>query len=520
MQCLRKLWSRFAADERGSALPLIGVSIFVLLGSTGIAVDMGRVQMAQSRMSAALDAAGLAAGANVSTVDLNQEVTKYFNANYPTGYMGTQVTGLTVSGDENLTVLTLRAEGVVPMTFMQLFGITSMPIDAEAEITRYSSGMELVLVLDTTGSMSSSSGSGQSKMDAAKTASATLLNSVYGNLDVRDNLWVGVVPFSQSVNVGSARADWSQPDTFNWGPTSWQGCVDAREADNRDVTDDPPTAPNGVVPERRFPKYYWPDDSNNDWIGSALGSPTTTTICNRNSSCTCSNFGPCTTTTTAQGTVAIACSGSGNNRSCTRTVRNYVTTYNISSTRGPNKMCNDYPIQPLVRSKTTVINAVNQLEPEGNTHIGLGAAWAWRLLSPRWQNYWGGDMNANQLPLAYNTPLMSKVVVLMTDGDNTIDSNNWGSYWYLNAGKLGTTNQSAAVTSLNNRLLTTCTNMKNNGIIVYTVAFGTSISTSARNMLQACASRPEYYFYSPTGATLQASFRQIGDSLANLRISR
>jgi len=174
---------------------------------------------------------------------------------------------------------------------------------------------------------------------------------------------------------------------------------------------------------------------------------------------------------------------------------------------------------PLTASKTTVINAVNALQPSGLTHIGLGASWAYRMLSPRWRTYWGGEMNTNNLPLDYRSPLMNKVVVLMTDGDNTISNTERGSYWYLSSGKLGTTNNGAAVTQLNNRLQTTCSSMKANGVIVYTVAFGTGISTSARTMLQSCATRPEYYFYSPTGADLQNSFRQIGDSLANLRIS-
>ena len=62
--------------------------------------------------------------------------------------------------------------------------------------------------------------------------------------------------------------------------------------------------------------------------------------------------------------------------------------------------------------------------------------------------------------------------------------------------------------------------MKQNGILIYTIALGTDVSTTGQTLLQGCASKPEYYFLSPTTDVLQTSFQQIGDSLANLRISQ
>ncbi len=464
-------------SEQGSALPLIGLGIMTLVGSTGIAIDMGRAQMAQSRMSNALDAAGLAAGANVNSVDIDAEVTKYFYTNFPPGYLDTQVQSLTVTGNADLTVLTLDSSGKVPTTIMKIFGIDDVDISAHTEITRHSTGIELVMVIDTTGSMGGSAGGGTSKINAAKNAANTLLDIVYGDQDTQDNLWVGLVPFSQGVNVGESRAAWTLPDSFDWGTTEWAGCVDAREANNRDVTDDPPLN-DGVNPDTRFPKYYWACHRDyNAWFGT---------------------------------------NSSRNN--CRTSPSSSVRYKSLSTNRGPNKYCTQ-ELQALTASKSTVKAAVQTLSPQGNTHIVLGAAWAWRMLSPRWQGQWGGEMNANNLPLDYDTPLMNKAVVLMTDGDNVISNNVRGAYGYLSDGNLGTTTQWRAEDELDDRLQTVCTNMKNAGIIVYTVAFGTGISGSTRAMMQSCASNPDYYFYSPTGDDLQHSFRQIGDSLANLRIS-
>ena len=108
-------------------------------------------------------------------------------------------------------------------------------------LNRANLGMELVLVIDTTGSMSSSAGSGISKMQAAKNATTDLINILYGTDNNIDNLWVGLVPFAQSVNIGTARGSWtSNPPSypsFGYGPTTWMGCVDARHTGGQDVTD-------------------------------------------------------------------------------------------------------------------------------------------------------------------------------------------------------------------------------------------------------------------------------------------
>ncbi len=477
----RTMFSLFRS-QRGSAMPLVGLGIFVMVGSAGIAVDMGRLQIAQSRMSASLDAAGLAAGSNANTVNLNQEVTKYFNANYPSQYMGSQITNLSVSGTEDLGVLTLSAQGVVPMTFMQIFGVSSMPISATSEITRATSGLELVLVMDVTGSMSESAGSSQTKIQAARSAATTLVNLLYGSRETVPNLWVGMVPFSQAVNIGSTRASWTQPDSFLWAPTApWAGCVEAREAGNQDVTDTPPAAPVGSNPDMRFPKYYWGcHTSRNAWHGTNATS-----------------YNNCLTTPAA----------------------NLRFRSGLGVGLGPNRDC-PQAVLPLTASKSAVLNSISTLQPRGNTLINIGMVWGWRMLSPRWRGLWGGEMNSNDLPLDYDAPLMNKAVVLMTDGDNVISNTGRGAYGYLEEGRLGTTSASTAETRLDQRLTQVCTSMKNNGILVYTVALGTSISTATRNLLRGCATKPEYYFFSPTGTDLQNAFRMIGDSLANLRISR
>ncbi len=425
-------------------------------------VDTGRYQLVKAKLSSSLDAAGLAAGATISTTNATTEVNKYLSANF-NGYMGATLQQVDVAQNADSTVLTLSATATLPTTFMRIVGDTTMSVAAQSEISRESRGLELVMVLDNTGSMAGS------KLTSLKSAATDMVNILYGGQDTVDNLWIGLVPFSQAVNIGSSRTAWVSTDSFNWGPTSWGGCVDAREASGRDVTDDPPSV-------AKFPRYYWLCDTNNKWYG------------------TNSSHSNCLT-------------GSG-----------FQYKSGLGSSLGPNKQC-PQTVTPLTASKATILNSINNMNAVGNTHINLGAAWGWRMLSPRWQGLWGGEMNANGLPLAYNTPLMNKAVIIMTDGDNTMDNTNHTAYWYLSNGKLGTTNSTAAVTQMNSRLSQVCSSMKENNIIVYTISFGT-VSSSSATMLRNCASQEEFYFPSPTGSDLQAAFHAIGDSLASLRLSK
>jgi len=441
-------------------LPLIGLSAVALIATMGLAVDTGRALLVHSKLLTSADASGLAIGARLSTSDMNAEARKFVDANFPAGYAGATVTGVSASANADGSVITVNATATMPTTLLQLVGVNSVDLDVVSEVTRGVAGLELVLALDNTGSMY-----GQ-KLAALKTASKDLLDIVFGEDDVADKLYVGIVPFSQSVNIGKSRSGWLRGQALSdldWGPTEWAGCVEAQHGFTNaqktatvDTTDMPPSA-------RKLNPYYWPDDANNDWK-------------------------------------------KGNGQ------------YNVTWYSGPNLLC-PAEVTPMTSSKSKLTAAVDKMQAVGWTYINLGASWAWRMLSPNWRGEWGGDMNANDLPLDYNTVGMSKAVVIMTDGDHEISPDWYGAYGYLSEKRLKTKNKEAAEAEMDSRLKTVCTNMKNNNIIVYTVVFGTLTQTT-EEMMRDCATQPDFYFSSPTAADLKTAFKTIGDSLANLRVSR
>lgn len=452
-------------NELGSTLPIMGFCAIVLIGAVGSAVDLGRLQVTKSKLQTALDAAGLAAGSMLNTTNLEDEVEKYLEANFRGETVEADVVDFEVSTSDDETKVFVSATATLPATFMRVFGHDTMQVSAKTEITREMTGMEVALVLDVTGSMAGT------KIEALRNAATDLVDILYGDNETVDDLWIGIVPFSQSVNVGTDRTDWRNAAHFAgldyvFANHNWSGCFEERYGpNNRDVTDDPPSTED-------FRTYFFPDTSPNSgtansWIGDT-----------------------------------------GNNR------------VNAGSDRWANKGCPVTVVTPLTNEKQTLLDGIAALiNPRGNTHINVGAVWGWRLLSPEWRGEWGGVMDANNLPLDYHAELSQKAVVLMTDGANTMSSSIYTAYGFLSAGNLGSTSSSDAVTSLNNKLATVCNSMKAEGILIYTVVFQLNNATIT-NLMRNCASQADFFFNSPDEETLQQAFRAIGDLLSELRVSR
>ncbi|MDX2096013.1 MAG: TadE/TadG family type IV pilus assembly protein [Alphaproteobacteria bacterium] len=501
---------QFLRAREGNVMLIFALSALTVIGATGVAIDIGRSQMVQAKLQNAVDAAGLAAGATLSTTDLAAVATKYINLNFAQNNLGATLGIVTTTLSADKKILTVSAGASLPTTLTKLFNRSEVSVSAYTEVTRANKGIELVLVLDNTGSMNSAvnpANSPTTKITALKDAVAGtngLLDILYGaGNNTADNLWVGVVPFSQVVNIGTTTS-WVAANSYDWGVPiqPWEGCVMARSAPY-DMSDDPPSVDI-------FTAYY---------------APTTGTV-----------------TSPVSGTgVSGSCSGGLNAWKCTvlssglNILRyNYSYSGSLGTNRGPNAEC-PQQVTPMVAEKATVAAAVNAMVAKGSTFINAGMAWGYRMLSPRWRNLWGGQMDTNNLPLDYNTPLMTKVVVLMTDGMNSFSNGNFTTYGFLSDNQLGTTKSmtsgySYAVSAekvLDDRTLAVCNEMKSHGVVIYTIGFGaddTNNFSSSKSvngpLLKACATSEAYYFLAPTNADLQNVFHAIGDSLANLRISQ
>ena len=105
----------------------------------------------------------------------------------------------------------------------------------------------------------------------------------------------------------------------------------------------------------------------------------------------------------------------------------------------------------------------------------------------------------------------------MTDGTNvsfgssgTMNRSDYGSYNFLAHGRTGgATNQGGAETVLNGWTQDMCTQMKQQGIEIFTVVYN-STASSVQNLFRSCASRPENFYMTANTAALETAFANIG----------
>ncbi len=170
---------------------------------------------------------------------------------------------------------------------------------------------------------------------------------------------------------------------------------------------------------------------------------------------------------------------------------------NEVNTAGRGDCSNGAEILPLTDDKDTLKSTVDGYSTGGYTAGHIGTAWAWYLLSPKWNAIWPSDAE----PAAYNDGKTKKVAILMTDGEyNTFNG-------YSNASKSETTAKD------------TCAAMKNAGITVYTVGFELAAGSTAEDIMKSCASAPAKFCDAGDAAGLKACFEAIAVDISRLRLS-
>mgnify|MGYP001420484634 CR=1 FL=1 len=536
--------SRFAGDERGVTAVIFGIISTALFLTAAIALDFSRASTEQSRVQWALDAAALAASNYLGLEDEDVSGSAAANAFYKAN-MGANEEG-TVQVDLD------GAAGTVMATTSRDFGMTllkavpkeewrrqSTRVGAQAAVVKGSGTIEVVMALDTSGSMRGS------KIDTLKTAANNLIGIVFAGAEGTSDVKVGVVPFAASVNVGAGNAGsgwiyqgaesalpWplfqgssSRFDILSQMNRSWRGCVEARVAPN-DVND---AVPDEDDVNTMFVPMFAPDEPDDDNANAAGYSRSGNDSNGYPNNYISDFYGTCP----APAMTCVAYKTVGGKKSCktwrptpigieaaqTRSCKYQGATPGApeGSAPGPNSLCTTPPILPLTSVRADVEDAIMSLVADGITNISEGTAWAWRVISPGLPFTEGRD---------YADPENRKVMIVMTDGDNYLQSKTqhnksvYAAYGYGSQNRLGTAyTQSSYTTQINAKTIAACNAAKATGIKVFTVAFGTDISSTGLNLLRQCATTPdEAYIASDESALIQA-FQNIGREIAKLRVS-
>lgn len=497
---------RFWKDCAGVFGIILGLAAVPMIVAMGAGIDFGRAYLLQTRLSGALDAAGLAVGSSPPDGDLEAVFRNYFRANFPDDRFGaaTQLS-VNIEGDE----ITLSARASVETVFLKIVNQNELNVIAQSTIVRDRRDLEIVLVLDNTGSMRS-----RNKIGALRVAAQDLVDILFRDETTPDNLRMGLVPFVTTVNIGNGPGirrfvRFPAPNhDFSADPVGWKGCVEARPQPF-DVLD-------AYVPN---------DPQRGEWTPYFWEAETTYRFRRSNSSCQNRWWFPRRTPNTIP-PLPRPTGRSGDPPFPRDNTLGFAIDTTPPFTRGPNKAC-PQPLTPLTNNRGELERAIAQMTPwSGNgTMVNLGAVWGWRVLSP-------------EAPFGEGAPFRDvpervvKVMIILTDGVNFFSgvsgrctrtnpryNSQYTGYGYASERRLGTTDRAAARFQLDDRLREVCANIKRRRIIVYTITFQLNDSRT-QSLFRDCASEREKYFNSPSNEELREAFRAIGSELSNLRVAR
>ena len=424
--------SRYVQDTRGVSVLVFAFSLPMFVAASGVATDLAQAYNVKNRLSNALDKAALAGGSTAGTEEeVEQQILNFFEANYPEEGLGTAIT---VTATMQNNVINVRATARVDTSFMRIFNYDYLDVHAESEVVRELGGVEVVLVLDVTGSMSGS------KIQALKNAvcnndtsascrEKSFVQIMFERIQDPEYLKIGIVPFSNTVNVGRYGLGQFPDGTYYSEPF-----VDRPE------DDDYINPPENIM--------YSSTGSGNNWMG-----------------CILERTYPADTTDASSPNWGMyrrpqVCSRYRSNGTC----REY-------SNNNPNSGCQSSQIVPMTNVEATIRTSIYSLVASGNTYGNVGMAWGYRVISP------GSPYTEG---VAFDDNEWTKTVVFMGDGDNV--SGGYSAY----------ANNSPSAAQLDTRFLETCANMKADGITIYTISFdgGSGISQDTKDMFEQCASSP------------------------------
>jgi Flp pilus assembly protein TadG len=581
--------------QRGSVTPFFAVFLAtILMGMLG-SIDLLRVHLVQARLQNALDSAALSSGANLINyptlqgTDLTNWQTdayNYFLVNFPKNYLSSALIPLsfttTVAGSLGTgQTITLNVQATVPMLSAGFLPFISDTVSATNEVLRQNmSNLEIVMALDNTGSMGSGAGSKMAGLKAAAGEMVTLMFGSGNTSQTSGNLWVGLVPFASTVNMGGIASvqNWFSPNLKTAWPqfnmagidtssTGWGGCMVEPRAGN--VPGGSLDISVGNPASQQFQKYYYNVP------------PTGLTVY---SGCSTSNYPGCYKTSKTNviinnvpmtlGSGAPNPNGQPNNSfaadaysglteywaqaaSETQILAGTAPKGTSTTTYNQNEGCITHPALFMTSDTNALNTSINNMAAAGSTIIPQGLLWGWRMLSSTWagpQGWGGATVTGGQyLPLdPTKNAGLQRILIILTDGQNQVSGTDSfiNSIYYNGLSGVGDATlpvNSATLVMPNGRIdaaekhndsptdptvggagftddlnlyqTALCNAIKADGVTVYAITFGTDASSgAAQASMAACATDSSHYFHAPDNPTLQKIFGQIAGGLSELRL--
>jgi Flp pilus assembly protein TadG len=448
----------FRKDKSGNFGVVTAFLVVPLFACAGLAVDFSKAMVSKAELQSAADSAVLSAVSmpKSSNETMKAELTKVFIGNLSPALAGSaSVEDINISADNYITI---NAQSSIPLTLGAFFFKDSWQLKVAAQAVRSDyQKVEVAMVLDNTYSMT-----GQ-KLTNLKAAANALLDVFEKSKN--QNVRFALVPFSRYVNVGTANRNqlWlTVPDDYS---TTKNTCTTSKP------------------------------------VVSKSGCKTVTT--------TGTNDGVQTTSTKEQcdsytyGEPVTSCSDKTSTYTWTGCVGSRNSPLDVNDTEPTlrytgllNTSCGS-AVVPLTTNYSTLRTAISKMVANNETYIPAGVLWGWNMLSPT-QPFTEGEPKATGI---------NKFLIIMTDGTNTLSPNK--SNYMLHTGT-----DTAKADSL---MTTVCSNAKNAGLKIYTVAVGVTGSTAEG--LATCANDSSKAFSIEDSAKLVEVFKKIAGQILTPRLT-
>lgn len=511
---------RLARDQRGNTMAIVAAAIIPLTAVIGGGLDIARAHLAQSRLSQACDAAALAGRRAMSNEDVETakpEANKFFNFNFPQGYMGTAAFTPNITHPDTGTIK-VTASTTVPTTIMKIFKHASIPISVDCDATQNFDNIDIVLVLDVTGSMDNSI-SGEKKIVSLRKAVMALydeLAAAQAQLTAQGlRLRYAIVPYSTNVNVGKLVQ--SVNSSYLASQATYQSRTRTCDANGNNCN-------NTFGPKLVDVTNYLTGASfNAKAIVGGSDKWTTWDGCIEERQ-TVSSITPTSSAAYADiptGALDLNIDRVPDGNANTKWVPSFEKIiYDPDGTYlGDDHYCPVEAKRLNTMTRTEMQNYVNGLTPTGNTYHDIGMIWGARFISR-------GGIFAADNPSVYNDRPVNRYVIFMTDGILEPSSTGYYSYGVEKLDRRimgGTYNTSVSDGNGSNlekrhskRFVMACNAAKEQKTSIWTIAFG----LSAPQALKDCASNDDQWATSANSTDLIAKFKEIGKNIGALRLSK
>ncbi|MCA8899451.1 MAG: VWA domain-containing protein [Hyphomonas sp.] len=458
-------FSKAGADERGSTATMWALMMLPIMVIAAAALDFSNRETVERELKAAADMAAIAGVRHGMTTgakakEVREVAIQNFDQNLPAVRQGVGIVPIVnVKKDDSVTV---TAKYAMPTSMLALAGISKLEVKVKSKaVYQAPAKIEAVLVLDNSWSMDGT------RMTALRSAANTFVSTVVTNND--DTVRVGVVPFNNFVNVGLSNKT-----------ASWINVPPSYTGDGWGCTVDEPAS-------------------------KALGCSKTTSTCyNDGDPYSCDQWTCPSGKSLVQSCPKVTYSWYGCVRSRTPPLdiedRNYV------SEKVPGHLTeNDWgcpsAILPMTSSVSKLNAAISAMKAESETYIATGLSWGHRVLSE------GKPFDDGISYDEMNTTAARKILVLMSDGENTRSRSSWdGNHWDQDRVAADATTKAA------------CTDIKKDGIEVFTIAFGIEDADTVA-MLKSCATDSTYFFNADNPSALIAAFKSIGSEFQDIALA-